>query len=109
MKCTKIWRPDLFYINEKGESISKPLSVSNSASRIYPYGDILFLRKLETKFRCQMKLQNYPFDIQVCHMEISSYAFTSDLLLFQFHSSPVVFFTEVDLISTFQLLKVETI
>ena len=58
-----IWRPDIMYINEEGESISKPFSISNSASRIYPSGDVNLVRKLETKFQCQMKLQNYPFDI----------------------------------------------
>ena len=104
----KIWIPDLFYMNEEGESISKPFSVSNSASRIYASGDVLFFRKLETKFRCQMKLQNYPFDTQMCHMEISSYAFTADLLRVEFYSSPLEFFKDVDLMSTFQLLKMET-
>ena len=55
-----------------------------------------------------MKLQNYPFDTQMCHMEISSYAFTADLLRVEFYSSPLEFFKDVDLMSTFQLLKMET-
>ena len=44
----------------------------------------------------------------MCHMEISSYAFTSDLLRIEFYSPPVEFFKDVDLMSTFQLLKMET-
>ena len=104
----KIWKPDIFYRNEKGESISKPFSVSNSASRIYPVGDVYFLRKLETKFRCQMKLQNYPFDIQMCYMDIGTVSFTRDLLKFGFLSSPPVdFYSENELIS-FELLEVDT-
>ena len=60
----KIWRPDIFFRNEKGESISKPFSLSNSASRIFPSGDVQFIRKLETKFHCQLNFKNYPFDIR---------------------------------------------
>ena len=102
----KIWRPDIFYRNEKGDSISKPFSVSNSASRVYPSGEVYFLRKLETKFRCEMKLQNYPFDIQMCYMDISTVAFTRDLL--QFHdSAPVDFYSDIELTSI-ELLEVDT-
>ena len=90
----KIWKPDIFYINEKGESISKPLSTSQSASQLYPSGQVLFLRKLETKFRCQMQLQNYPFDGQICHVDIGSFSFTADFLNIGFIlSSPVQFET----------------
>ena len=104
----KIWRPDIFYRNEKGESISKPFSVSNSASRVYPSGEVYFLRKLETKFRCEMKLQNYPFDIQMCYMDISTVSFTRDLLQFRFHdSAPVDFYSDIELTSI-ELLEVGT-
>ena len=103
-----IWRPDILYINEKGESISKPFSVSNSASRIYPSGDVYFVRKLETTFRCQMKLQDFPFDIQMCYMEITSFSFTADLMKFGFLSTPPVdIYSDIEL-TKFELLKIST-
>ena len=103
----KIWRPDIFFINEKGESISKPFSLSNGASRVNYSGDIFFGRKLETTFRCQMKFQNYPFDIQTCYAEIGSFAFTSDIIDIGFMSPPVEFYNKVEL-TTFELVNVET-
>ena len=103
-----IWLPDIMYINEKGESVSKPISLSNSASRIYPSGDVYLVRKLETKFHCQMKLQNYPFDIQMCYMDIASFTFTADLLnLGLLGEPPVDFCNDVEL-STFELPDIIT-
>ena len=107
-EMNKIWRPDIFYRNEKGESISKPFSLSNSASTVYPSGEVYFLRKLETKFRCEMKLKNYPFDIQMCYMDISNVSFTRDLLQFRFHdSAPVDFYSDIELTSI-ELLEIDT-
>ena len=104
----KIWKPDIFYINEKGESISKPPSTSQSASQLYPSGQVIFLRKLETKFQCQIHLQNYPFDAQICHVDIGSFAFTTDFLNIGFiEPSPVQFEIKVEL-TAFKLLEVET-
>ena len=103
-----IWRPDILFINEKGESISKPFSISNSASKVYPSGDVQFVRKLETNFQCQMKLQNYPFDIQICYIEITSFTFTADLMKFGFLSSPPVdIYNDIEL-TKFELLKIST-
>ena len=67
-----IWRPDPFYRNEKGKSISGSFSVADSLSRIYSSGKVFLSRKLETTFRCQMRLHYYPFDTQMCSMEIGS-------------------------------------
>ena len=105
----KMWRPDIFYRNEKGESISKQFSISDSSSRIYPSGDVYFIRKLETIFRCQMKLQDYPFDIQKCHMDISTFSFTEDLLKFGFLDSPPVDFNGETELTSFELLDVYTL
>ena len=43
-----IWRPDIFYRNGRGESVSKPPSLSYSASKLFPSGEVQFVRKLET-------------------------------------------------------------
>ena len=103
-----IWRPDIFYKNERGESVSKPPSLSDSASTVFPSGEVQFVRKLETKFQCQLKSQNYPFDVQICHMDISSVAFTTDLLKFAFfNSSPFQLNSEIELTS-FEPLEIYT-
>ena len=107
-QMNKIWRPDIFYRNEKGESISKPFTISDSTARIYPSGDVHFVRKLETTFRCQMKLQHYPFDIQKCHMDISTFSLTNDRLKFGFLDSPPVDFYRETELTSFELLDVET-
>ena len=102
----EIWRPDIFYRNERGESISKSFSLSNSASKIFPSGEVQFVRKLESKFQCQLKFQNYPFDMQNCHLYIGSIAFTADLLKFGFFNSELVLFNSEIELTSFELLGV---
>ena len=104
-QMNEIWRPDPFYRNERGKSISQDFSLSDSFSRIYYSGEVHLSRKLETMFRCQMSLYDYPFDTQICHMDIGSYALTMDVLDIDFMDSenPVELHREVELVS-FDLL-----
>ena len=101
----EIWRPDPFYRNERGKSISEKFFIADSFSRIYSSGEVHLSRKLETTFRCQMSLYDYPFDTQICSMDIGSYALTADILDIEFIDSenPVEFHREVELVS-FDLL-----
>ena len=95
-----IWRPDPFYRNEKGQSISKSFSVADSLSRVNSTGEVFLSRKLQTTFRCHMRLNSYPFDTQMCSMDIGSYAHTIDILHFGFiQSTPVEFYREIELTS----------
>ena len=75
----KIWRPDIFFRNEKGSSLSARPSLSNSVLKIDPDGRIFLSRKLEGTLRCKMKFHAFPFDKQYCPLDIISYGYDTDL------------------------------
>ena len=85
-KMEKIWRPEIFFRNERGASLSAPLSLSNSVSKIHSNGSAFLSRKLETTLRCEMKFQAFPFDEQNCSLDISSYAYDTDTLMINWKS-----------------------
>ena len=104
-QMNEIWRPDPFYRNERGKSISQDFSLSEGFSRIYSSGKVFLSRKLETTFRCHMSLYDYPFDTQICSMDIGSYALTVEVLDIDSMDpeNPVELHREVELVS-FDLL-----
>ena len=75
----KIWRPDIFFRNEKGSSLSTRPSLSNSVLKIHPDRRIFLSRKLETTLRCKMKFHAFPFDKQYCPLDIISYGYETNL------------------------------
>ena len=76
----KMWRPDIFFRNEKGSSLPAPPSLSNSMLKIDPHGRIFLSRKLETVLRCKIEFHAFPFDKQYYSLDITSYGYDTDLL-----------------------------
>ena len=104
----QIWRPDVFYRNERGSSISGPYAIGTSRAVVYSTGKIYTSRRLETTFRCQMLLQTYPFDTQKCSMNIGSYAYNLSFLEFAWRDNIAVELNEEVELTSFELVKVET-
>ncbi len=75
VQIERIWKPDIFFPNERGSSMSSPLTDSNSLLKIKPDGSVVFSRRLETVFKCEMMFHDYPFDVQNCSIIISSYGY----------------------------------
>ena len=93
----------------EGNLFLQIFSTSDSFSRVFSSGEVFLSRNLETTFRCQMNLHDYPFDTQTCSMDIGSYSLTTDVLAMDFihgpgsEYSPVEFDSNVELVS-FDLL-----
>ena len=108
-KMEKIWRPEIFFRNERGASLSAPLSLSNSVSKIYSNGSAFLSRKLETTLRCEMKFHAFPFDEQNCSLDISSYAYDTDTLMIKWKpSAPIQIDDAMYLPARFSLKALES-
>ena len=105
-KVDQIWRPDLSFRNDRGRSLSEKLSIFDTYCRIYASGEIFLSRKLETTLRCHMMLHDYPFDIQICSLNIDSFSLGSEILEIGFFEIPVEFDKDVELTS-FELLEID--
>ncbi|XP_014666256.1 PREDICTED: LOW QUALITY PROTEIN: glutamate-gated chloride channel-like [Priapulus caudatus] len=77
----QIWRPDLFFYNEKQGHFHN-IVMPNVLLRLYPDGRILYSVRLSLVLSCPMALQYYPLDKQYCDIEMGSYGYTTDDIIF---------------------------
>ncbi|NWQ84039.1 GLRA4 protein, partial [Columbina picui] len=66
-----IWKPDLFFANEKGASFHE-VTTDNKLLRIFKNGNVLYSIRLTLILSCPMDLKNFPMDIQTCTMQLES-------------------------------------
>lgn len=76
----RIWRPDLFFPNEKKASFHDVMT-SNQMSRLYQDASILYISRLSMTLSCPMNLRYYPFDKQHCSIQIMSFGYADDKIV----------------------------
>ncbi|CAL8308241.1 glycine receptor, alpha 4b [Gadus morhua] len=76
-----IWKPDLFFANEKGASFHE-VTTDNKLLRIFQNGNVLYSIRLTLILSCPMDLKNFPMDSQVCTMQLESFGYTMNDLVF---------------------------
>lgn len=85
----KIWVPDSFFPQEKRAKIHD-VTVPNRLLHIYKNGTVVYSMRVEMTLSCEMKLQNYPLDRQLCPMKIESYSYSKENVDFRWtDNSPV--------------------
>ena len=70
-----IWVPDTFFVNEK-IALFHQATTENQFQRITHTGEVLRSMRLTIKATCPMNLANFPFDEQMCTVEIESCGYT---------------------------------
>ena len=70
-----IWVPDTFFVNEK-IALFHQATTENQFLRITHTGEVLRSMRLTIKATCPMNLANFPFDSQMCTVEIESFGYT---------------------------------
>ena len=70
-----IWVPDTFFVNEK-IALFHQATTENQFLRITHTGEVLRSMRLTIKATCPMNLANFPFDEQMCTVEIESFGYT---------------------------------
>ncbi|XP_045620354.1 glutamate-gated chloride channel [Procambarus clarkii] len=74
------WLPDAFF---KNAITTQRKSIHPEAYlRIFPDGRVIYSTRLSLKQSCPMDLVRFPHDTQVCHINVASYGYTSDSLVF---------------------------
>ncbi|XP_064206610.1 glycine receptor subunit alpha-4-like isoform X1 [Anguilla rostrata] len=77
-----IWKPDLFFANEKGANFHE-VTTDNKLLRIFQNGNVLYSIRLTLILSCPMDLKNFPMDIQTCTMQLESFGYTMNDLIFE--------------------------
>uniref|UniRef100_A0A3Q1I6N3 Uncharacterized protein n=1 Tax=Anabas testudineus TaxID=64144 RepID=A0A3Q1I6N3_ANATE len=77
-----IWKPDLFFANEKGANFHE-VTTDNKLLRIFQNGNVLYSIRLTLTLSCPMDLKNFPMDSQICTMQLESFGYTMNDLIFE--------------------------
>ncbi|XP_036401053.1 glycine receptor subunit alpha-2-like [Megalops cyprinoides] len=77
-----IWKPDLFFANEKGANFHD-VTTDNKLLRIFKDGNVLYSIRLTLILSCPMDLKNFPMDAQTCTMQLESFGYTMNDLIFE--------------------------
>uniref|UniRef100_A0A3B4GME0 Glycine receptor subunit alpha-2-like n=1 Tax=Pundamilia nyererei TaxID=303518 RepID=A0A3B4GME0_9CICH len=77
-----IWKPDLFFANEKGANFHE-VTTDNKLLRIFQNGNVLYSIRLTLTLSCPMDLKNFPMDSQTCTMQLESFGYTMNDLIFE--------------------------
>ncbi|XP_064609425.1 glycine receptor subunit alpha-2-like [Liolophura sinensis] len=97
----RVWVPDLFFVNEKSARFHM-VTVSNRLLHIYRNGTVFYSLRLSLRLSCQMNLEKYPLDAQVCPIIVESYGHSTEYLQFAWMGNPPVI-TDMVVISQFRL------
>ena len=72
-----IWTPDIELLN----AATKPqIYTLQGGLYLYSDGSVIYSKPSIFKFSCPLELEQFPFDIQTCRMNVSSWVYTSELL-----------------------------
>ncbi|XP_069510093.1 glycine receptor subunit alpha-1 isoform X2 [Ambystoma mexicanum] len=84
-----IWKPDLFFANEKGAHFHE-ITTDNKLLRIFKNGNVLYSIRITLTLACPMDLKNFPMDVQTCIMQLESFGYTMNDLVFEWQEPGAV-------------------
>jgi len=100
---TKVWMPDTFFRNEKVGRFHNILQ-PNLYVRVFPDGDVLYSIRVSLTCACSMHLALFPLDKQTCNLDVASYGWTMNDLIYQWkEQNPVQMVANLSLPGGFKM------
>ncbi|XP_035239424.1 gamma-aminobutyric acid receptor subunit delta [Anguilla anguilla] len=84
----KLWLPDTFIVNAKSAWFHD-VTVENKLIRLQPDGVILYSSRITSTVACDMDLTKYPMDEQECMLDLESYGYSSEDIVYHWSESQV--------------------
>ncbi|KAM9243669.1 gamma-aminobutyric acid receptor subunit delta isoform 2-T2 [Dugong dugon] len=76
-----LWLPDTFIVNAKSAWFHD-VTVENKLIRLQPDGVILYSTRITSTVACDMDLAKYPMDEQECMLDLESYGYSSEDIVY---------------------------
>uniref|UniRef100_UPI00358FFD8E gamma-aminobutyric acid receptor subunit pi-like n=1 Tax=Myxine glutinosa TaxID=7769 RepID=UPI00358FFD8E len=76
-----LWVPDTFIVDSK-KSFLHDITVDNRLIRIFPNGTVLYALRITATVACNMDLTKYPMDKQTCSLQLESWGYNTDDMVF---------------------------
>uniref|UniRef100_S4RKZ2 Glycine receptor, alpha 4a n=1 Tax=Petromyzon marinus TaxID=7757 RepID=S4RKZ2_PETMA len=99
-----IWKPCLFFENEKMASAHAIIAVP-AFGIIYKNTKEHDTFKLTMSLECTMTLNDYPMDSQKCHMNLESYGYTTNDVILQWNDTNPIVFNTSHIVTTFTVYE----
>ncbi|XP_078413814.1 gamma-aminobutyric acid receptor subunit delta isoform X2 [Cetorhinus maximus] len=77
----KLWLPDTYIVNAKSAWFHD-ITVENKLIRLQPDGVILYSIRITSTIACDMDLTKYPMDEQECMLDLESYGYSADDIVY---------------------------
>ncbi|CAB1336396.1 unnamed protein product, partial [Coregonus sp. 'balchen'] len=84
----KLWLPDTFIVNAKSAWFHD-VTVENKLIRLQPDGVILYSSRITSTVACDMDLTKYPMDEQECMLDLESYGYSSEDIVYHWSESQI--------------------
>uniref|UniRef100_A0A674DLD8 Gamma-aminobutyric acid receptor subunit delta n=1 Tax=Salmo trutta TaxID=8032 RepID=A0A674DLD8_SALTR len=84
----KLWLPDTFIVNAKSAWFHD-VTVENKLIRLQPDGVILYSSRITSTVACDMDLTKYPMDEQECMLDLESYGYSSEDIVYHWCESQI--------------------
>lgn len=91
-----VWQPDLYFKNEKRGSLHT-ITNTNKLMHVYRNGTVIFSMRVALTLTCTMLLQYFPFDSQICYMQIASFGYTEENIDINWRSPRAVLIPPLEL------------
>lgn len=86
----KVWLPDLIFFNAKFATLHD-VTLENRVVQIQPDGEVCLYQRLRLVLACAMNFTYFPLDQQICPIEMQSFEYTTDDLIFRFYENVGIF------------------
>lgn len=101
----KVWIPDTFFLNGKSSYLHK-VTVPNKFIRLRKDGQLKYSMRLTVKASCPMHLRKYPLDTQACPLEIGSYAYPSEDVIYKWSEGDKVTLSKDVVLSQYDFVNI---
>lgn len=92
----ELWVPDVFFANEKSANVHK-ITSDNKRLRIDSAGFIYLEMRLSATLSCHMRFEHFPMDVQVCSINIESFAYDMEDVNFKWNSPAIDLANNIEL------------
>lgn len=83
---SQIWRPALYFVQSK-KGYKHNMLEFNALATLYKDGTVLTSERLSMSSFCNMNMKFYPFDIQVCQLNMEPYAFNNEYIVLKWEQT----------------------
>ncbi|KAJ8029470.1 Glycine receptor subunit alphaZ1 [Holothuria leucospilota] len=97
-----LWIPDLIFLNAKKAELHT-VTTKNRVVEILSDGTVYLIQRLQLVIACAMDLRNFPMDQQRCPIDLESFEYTSEDLIFRFHRPPAFAFENSSKVPQFKV------